>query len=123
LLDLINADTEMLGKTGQDWHTRFRNLAQRVHHGDAAVIDGLHDAARSLRQLRRITARSSDRLTDVLQRRDSAVALNARIGERGHVTRDVAERRLDRYLFDDVLHLLRLARVPIKDTQDSLPLL
>src|SRR5699024_8495446 len=121
----IKSYTIMRCKTGQALHTRFRNPTQPVHHGYTTIIDALHDAARSLRQLRRITARSSDRLTDVLQRRDSTVALNARIGEsgRGLLIRGVFQRRPARDLLQVLQRLLRLRRVTIKARQDSLPLL
>src|SRR5699024_8313167 len=96
-----------------------------VHHGDTAVIDGLHDAARSLRQLRRITARSSDRLTNILQRRYSAITLNARIGEsgRGLLVSGIFERRPPRDLLQGLPRLLRHRCVTVQARQDSLPLL
>src|SRR5699024_11836755 len=47
-LDLIDGDTELLGQTRQNRHTRLRNHRQAIHHGDTAIIDSLHHASHTL---------------------------------------------------------------------------
>src|SRR5699024_12525540 len=86
-------------------------------------LNSIHHAARSTTELSRITARSSDRLTNILQRRYSPITLNARIGEsgRGLLIRGLFQRRPARHLLQVLQRLLCLRCVAIETRQDRLP--
>src|SRR5699024_2797507 len=124
-LDLINRHAELLRQPRQNRHARLRNHGEAVHHGDTAIIDGLHHAAHSLIKLRRVTTGSNNCLADVLQRARRVLALNARISQRlsSLQIRLIVQRGLRRY-FPQVLHYCgSVFGRPVKTSQHLLRVL